>query len=1321
MSEPTAEHKAEELLLDSVVTAYLAECEQGELPDRESIVARHPNLAVRLLEFFANHDAVEQRTVGLRLLSAGPAERAQEQALPQGAAVDSAVLAPVDGLAEALPCVEDYQLERELARGGMGVVYQARQVSLNRLVALKMVLAGELAGQQDKQRFQAEAEVVAGLEHPNIVPIYQVGSHHGQPFLAMKLIDGPPLSKAIAGLSDRPHLIVRLLVQVARAVHFAHQRGILHRDLKPANILLDGSGAPHVTDFGLAKKVGDDRGLTQSGAIVGTPSYMAPEQARGEKHLTTAADVYAVGAILYECLTGQPPHHGKMPLDTMLQVLHDEPASPRQLNAKVDRDVETICLKCLNKEAARRYGSAEALAEDLERWLAGDPIQARPVGAAKRAWRWAKRRPALTALLTVSAVAILALVGSVVGLTYNARLQEALHRTEQARAGEAEARKRAERFLYYHHISQAQMEWRQHNLGRMEALLAGCPAHEQNWEWRYLERLRRAELFSVRAHKDVVWGVACSPDGTRFASAGADRTVKVWEAATGRALFTFEGHQDKVFAVAFSPDGKRVASAGADRTVKVWEASTGNPLYTLRGHKESVLRVVFSRDGKRLASAGADKVVKLWDGTTGRETLTLTGHKSAVLGVAFSPNGKHLATGSADNTVRWWDVTTGKVLTTLGDHAGPVSSITYSPDGRYLASASADQTVKVWDLTTGKHLLTLQDSSSSSPVRNVAFSPDGTLLAIANADGSVQVWDFQRPAPLNRNNIDDSFVSVVGNVEVTVPRVMPELAWAGGHSGSANYVTFSPDGSRLLSAGDDGTVKVWAVKAGLPFLTLNGHFGIRGLSFSPDGKRLASAGLDHTVRTWNVTTGQETLTLKGHGDAVLSVAFSPNGKYVVTGSADSTMRVWNAATGGVIRTFRGHTGGVFSVAFSPDGARLASAGVDRAVKLWDSSTGQNTLTLKGHSAGVASVVFSHDGKHLATASVDKTAKVWDTTSGKAILTFDGHHRPIHCISFSPDDQRIASGNPISLNVTDPSGRAVQYDLGPRPRLPGKVIIWEVTTGRELFTLRGHTGPVNSVAFSPDGTRLASASDDETVKLWDVATGESLLTLQGHSGSVNAVVFSPDGTRLASASEDGTIRVWDTRPLTREVAIEREAVALLDFLFSRPLSKGDVIAYLGNATSISPQTREKAMTLAKHYREATPDTFHRASWAISRLPYLNGVLYRLALRQAESACRLASDQGKHLTVLGMAQYRLGQYQKALATLTRADQINKGSPIDLVFTAMTQRQLGEKESLRSTVTRLRVAMKRPEWARNNAVHAFIREAEATIPGLAAESRK
>jgi len=362
--------------LDSVIATYLKAAQAGVAPSQQELIARYPGFAKELAEFFADQ------------------ERFQRLADP--------VRAAMTGLPPAGTKVRyfgDYELLEEIARGGMGVVYRARQVSLNRIVAVKMILAGQLASPQEVQRFHLEAEAAANLDHPHIVPIYEVGVYDDQHYFSMKLIDGGSLAGRPLPLSGRQ--AAELMATVSRAVHHAHQRGILHRDLKPGNILIDGQGQPHVTDFGLAKSVEGDVRQTQTGAIVGTPSYMPPEQARSEKLLTTAVDVYSLGAILYELLTGRPPFRAATPLDTVLQVLEREPERPRTINPKLDQDLETICLKCLEKDPLRRYESAAALAADLEHWLAGKPILARPSGPARRVLKWVRRNPTLACLLVV--------------------------------------------------------------------------------------------------------------------------------------------------------------------------------------------------------------------------------------------------------------------------------------------------------------------------------------------------------------------------------------------------------------------------------------------------------------------------------------------------------------------------------------------------------------------------------------------------------------------------------------------------------------------------------------------------------------------------------------------------------------------------------------------------------------------------------------------------------------------------------------------------------------------------------------------------------
>ncbi len=832
-------------------------------------------------------------------------------------------------------------------------------------------------------RFRLEAEAAAHLDHPHIVPIYEVGEHEGHHYFSMKLIEGGNLAVQAQRFHDQPRAAARLMATVARAVHYAHQRGILHRDLKPANILLSGSRedppdrlSPMVTDFGLAKRVEspDSGGLTSSGSILGTPSYMAPEQAEGRREcITTAVDIYALGAIFYELLAGRPPFHGDSTLEILRQVREDEPARPRSINPLVPRDLETIVLKCLEKSPQRRYHSAEALAADIDRWLANMPIQARPASPLERLVKWARRRPAAAALIALAGFSVLATIMAIRGHVAAAKLRSAVARTGKALDHETRKRAEVESQLvdmeddtYFKQLIAAQLEWENNNPVLADELLDRCPIRLRGWEWHHLRRRFHSELQTLRGHSGALCGISFKPDGSQLACAAESTGFLLWEPVSDRVVRRIPGHDGTIYGLAFNQAGTRMASAEASGQVRIWDLTTGANLSVLRGHQGWVAGIAFSGDGTALASAGQDGTIRLWNLTSEAVELEqpariLQGHSGPVFGVAFSPDGTSLVSAGDDGTVRLWDLRTGPPprCRVFQGHQQAVRCVAFHPRQNVLASAGADRTVRLWDASTGRELLRFGDFGNR--VDGIAFSPDGGKIATACLDRSVRLWDASTGRP---------------------------LAAFPGHAAPVFSVTFSPDGKKLASASQDATVKVWDLTSepGVRLLSLEpkrqgpspGPIGwVGGLAFRPDGVELATGGTDQSLTVWNLGTSRHNLASPTGWGSLSAVRYSPDGRLLASAGADRKVHIRDAGSLSDTTVLEDDRDGLVSLAFSPQGSILATGGGNplevvqkptgkespradrgRPVRLWDAKTGSSLRSLAGHMGSIHALVFN---------------------------------------------------------------------------------------------------------------------------------------------------------------------------------------------------------------------------------------------------------------------------------------------------------------------------------------------------------------------------
>jgi WD40 repeat protein/tRNA A-37 threonylcarbamoyl transferase component Bud32 len=1037
----------------------------------------------------------------------------------------------------------DYELLEEVARGGMGVVYKARQLKLNRVVAVKMILSGRFAGRSSVQRFRGEAAAAGVLQHPNIVAIHEIGMHEGQHFFSMDYVEGQNLAQLVGHRPLPAPKAARYAQLIAQAIHYAHGQGILHRDLKPSNVLVEAAtDQPRVTDFGLARWLEGESSLTISGQVLGSPNFMPPEQAGASRgKVSRQSDAYGLGGILYFMLTARAPSQGETLEATLHQALQLEPIAPRLLNSGVPFDLQTICLKCLEKEPAKRYATAQALADDLGRFLGGEPVNARPVTRVERAWRWCRRKPALATLgaLVLSLLALLAIGAPIAAFRINRERQ----RAEGAQKNEAKLRQTAEAQAYTADMNVVLQAWKDGNLTRAQDLLrAHVPKPGERdlrgFEWRYLWKLCQDEsLYTIQCGtNDPVWRLASSP-AHGFVTACGNKAVRLLDPATGRELQSFpypnpEATNTWHLLALASGATNLLAAHRADGVVGLWDFASKTWLMTFRAFPHKLGALALSLDGNLLAAgehSDHGRTIALWDissrtnaprGPVWSRELDVNFWPSVL---KFSPDGQTLVANGksiADGTLGAWEVKTGRELARFPKQSvGFINDVAFSPDGTFLAASGVDGRINIWDFTN--RTVKFYFDGHLGPVKSLTFSPDGGLLASSGDDGTIRIWDIptHQPAGMFRDPLEREVLSVV----------------------------FAPDQKSIFSTTGE-ELKIWSSEPHLPAAVIETHQAWGWPAISPDGKWLVTMGAQgatkdysesESAKVWDLASRQQRLYLVHKNRQAIAPVFSPDSKLFALGGEDRIVGLWETALWEKANlrvlpfAYLTNDFEVGSICFSPDGKIMATAGLSfypekpsgatNRLAFWEVGSWRKLHMLESAGAGAtewaaaATVAFSNDGRLLAIGYRDGWIRLWDFKQRRLLSQFKGHGSDIYGVgvSFSGDDRWLASvslGNSTGTTV-------VLFDLADREHLRPV-----------LMTKAGLSW---SAIFPPDNKSLVTSGNDGLIKFWNLETLKVALTLEHSHGPGVFITFSRDGNLLVSQDANGTVKLW-TAPQLEEI-------------------------------------------------------------------------------------------------------------------------------------------------------------------------------------------
>lgn len=1324
--------------IEQLAEAYLAQQRGGNPSSIDDFVAQHSQHAEELRDFIEALQLVND------LKRSSPI-------------ADSSKTAP-------FPQIDDYRIVRELGRGAMGVVYEAEQLSLSRRVALKTMLGMADHSPRERQRFQHEARTAAKLHHPRIVPVYDVGESNGSMFYAMQYIEGRGLDRVTRSvgklISERTQPgtsveegLAQLLVtgtsstqqparqnneaapsprsrtvkrtasadsgsslwrrrtdnyrnycqsvgqighHVADALAFAHEQGVIHRDIKPANLLLDLSGDVWVADFGLVKT--NDSELTQTGAFVGTLRYMAPERFQGD--CDARSDIYSLGVTLYELLALRPALQSTDQLSLLNQIRDTDPTPLRAIERRIPRDLEVIIARAMQKEPNRRYATARQLADDLDHFLHGRPIQAREVSRMERLAIWARRNPVVASLLSLLVAGLFAtLLGSMYAAVAFRDIAEV---AKQSATAANEATETTAATLARSNYFLAWARWEENQARAAHNFLDGIPERFRNIEWGLAKRHFQGGYKTLAAGTNTARCLCLTPDGSKLIVAGGDAIV-VRDAYSGHELMRRKAPSDGVDRIYASPGGQLLASVSKDK-FRVWDINS---------------------------------LDKVWD--SGK-------NKIAVKQLAFSPHGKSIVAVNEEGDVTLYDMKTGQPQWQSSGNGEDANDVGFHPHGNIVVSAGDDRTIRFWDARTGTLLHAIKTRGYSEPLSglySVAFHPTGELLAVGSLNGNVYLYS----------------VEFSKTPEATPQIVTQEAGVLRGHTTPVLDLAFFPDGARLATSGSDTTVRIWNVNSKTEDRRLRGHFDrVASIALAADGHRLYSAD-GNTTKFWDARRMSDRTTYREHSGRVNSVRFSSTGNELLSASNEQ-IRLWDSrslATAGSYKWVERRTN---LAIFSPDDRWIAAASLSGKVQLWDRNSGK-VLGSYTQSKDVEDMDFSLDGSLLAIAGADAAQVLkcrpfrvapgqTNAPQGQIQMSlahlFDGHDNDVTSIIMSPDANQVVtggrdgaiiywdnhSGAQIRKATTSHASRVADLTISAdgSKLFSGSVRakIWSLTTGDLIAELAGHTALIYSLDITPDGSRIATASGDKTIRIWDADTGEQLCRFD-QLPSLREVRFSPNGLRIAAAHRNG-VSIWDAdvsvdaknantaaKPLTvdpswhafrAEIARQQgdwfAAVVHRSREFvANPQSLNGQLALWVAARRLQATSPQHARYLPKFTQKIDIVALALAGKRLSMTNRLGEALSQRLMKRLldrrdstlvpeeielqQASCETIPNQ-LSLRTMAFIYYKQGDYRKAVETLeTQPDR----DAVDFQLLALCHLQMGDQELAQELHNKARVAVR------------------------------